>query len=84
MNSKCPSTLNNNDKNNHMEHETSVAGGAFRNVFRSFMRVFKLEKVVLGSIPRHVPAQKIAKSADALGQVLLMSYYFFEYLCNVI
>jgi hypothetical protein len=51
--------------------DTSIMGGAMRNVFRTVIRVFRLDKVVLGSLPRRVPTRAIAKNADAFGQVLL-------------
>ena len=66
MNVSISSSRDDDDKT---EHETSIVGGALRNVFRTFARVFRVEKVVFGSLPRRVPTRAIAKSADTLGQV---------------
>lgn len=66
-----PSTPDDND-HTKLEHETSIVGGAFRNIFRTFVRVFRFE--ALGSLPRRVPTRAISKSADTLGQVDIERY----------
>lgn len=60
---------NSQDSSTSTDHETSAVGGAFRNICRTLTRVFRIEKVVIGSVPRRVPARTLAKSADTLGQV---------------
>lgn len=67
--SSSPPSSSSSPVDNTTENETSIVGGAFRNIFRTFVRVFRFEKVALGSLPRRVPTRVIAKSADTLGQV---------------